>query len=330
MIAITGPDRSRKRQALPSLLLCPVFLLLSACAAVEPLDTNPLQDYQSAISSLKSSSDQALQTVYQEELDQFKARIASGDFANVSQLMLEFPPEPNFGWAYPGTGDKPLFVSIGDMRQTLAEMNAQLLDYAGLLMVLAGADGSTSFDASGEAQEFNANAGDLLRRLDMVGVETGDVGARGLALFSTVAANLADNYLENKRVELLAEILEAGLGPLQAFVDKAQEAMALTAASAKTQYQNQAPALAAAVVSANSSAALNDLLALNEQITEQLALYRSIYNGYGALPNSQRQIISAMRQSRSASLSELVNYAEAIRQQHGALQADSGAEPAGD
>lgn len=314
---------------LSSVALAAVLMLLSACAAVEPLDTNPIQDYQSAISDLSSSSDQALQTVYQAELDQFKARIASGDFGNVSQLMLEFPPDSDFGWTYPGTDGKPLFVSIGDMRQTLAEMNAQLLDYAGLLLVLAGADGTTDFDASAEAQEFNAKAADLLRRLDGLGVETGNVGGRGLALFSTAAANLAENYLENRRVDLLAEILEAGLAPLQAFVDKAQQAMLLTAANAQTQYQNAAPALAAAVVRDNSSAALNDLLSLNEQITEQLALYRNIHNGYGALPSSQRQIISAVKQSRGASLSELVGYAKAIRQQHEALVANSGAEPAG-
>ncbi|MEX2499987.1 MAG: hypothetical protein WD397_14045 [Wenzhouxiangellaceae bacterium] len=335
MFGVTGLSPSRQRQILASLLLSALFFLLSACAAVDTLDTQPFQDYQSAISSLKDSSDQALQGVYQEELDQFKGTIGAGESSKVPQLLLDFPPDSNFAWSYPASGGngsngKPLFASIAEMRQTMAAMNTQLLNYAGLLLVLAGADDSTEFNASAEAEKFDNAAGELVHRLTSLDVDTGNVDSGDLALFSTIAANLADAYLEDKRVELLGEILNEGMGPLQTFVDMAQRAMVLTAKNAQTQYQNTSPDLARAVVEGSSGSALDDLLSLNNQIVKQLTLYRNIYNGYGALPNSQRQLIAAVKQSRDVSLGELINYIANIKQQYENLNNRSSGEPAGD
>jgi len=317
----SGP---RRHWQTPSrVLLCTLVLMLTACAVVEPLDTQPFLDYQSAVSGLKDSSDQAIEAVYQEEFDRFKATIESGETGDVRQLMLDFPPDSSFGWSYPGSNDQPIFISIANMRETLAAMNAQLLNYTGLLLALASADKGTDYDASAQAEKFNDDAGQLLQRLDSLGVGVGDVGSRDMALFSTAAANLASAYLENKRVELLTAILDDGLDPLQAFVEKAQEAMALTAANAKTHYQDGRLELARAVAADGGTSALESLLALNEQITQRLSLYKSIHDGYGALPNAQRQIIAAVRQSRDPSLGELLAYVASVKQQFENLEGSS-------
>lgn len=303
-----------------------LILFLSACAAVNPLQPQPFQDYQSAISTLKDESDQALQTVYQTELDQFKAKVVAGDKSEVAQLLINFPANQNFGWAYPAPSDpstqpnKPLFASIGDMQQTLAAMNTQLLNYAGLLLVLAGADDSTQFDPTAAAQKFDSAATSLLGQLNSVGVKTSGVQSKDLALFSTIAANLAKNYLEHKRADLLTQILNDGLKSLQLFADKAQEAMVITAANAETQYQNQSPSLARNVIQNSDAQALSSLLSLNDQMTKQLDLYKNIYNGYGALPNSQRQLINAVKSNQSVNLGELINYASNIKQQYEGLK----------
>lgn len=327
-IAAAGPGRHW--QALSRVLLSVLVLMLSACAVVEPLDTQPFLDYQSAVSSLKDSSDQAIEVVYQEEFDQFKARIESGESGDVRQLMLDFPPGSSFGWAYPGSNGQPIFIGIANMRETLAAMNAQLLDYTSLLLALASADQGTDYDAAAQAEKFNSDAGGLLQRLDSLGVGVGDVGSRDVALFSTAAANLAAAYLENKRVELLTEILDDGLAPMQAFVEKAQEAMVLTAANAKTHYQDERTELVDAVVSDGSSSALDKLLALNERITQRLALYKNIHDGYGALPNAQRRIITAVKESRDPSLGELLSYVANVKAQFEDLEDGNGSKASGD
>lgn len=327
---IAGFGGRRHWQTPLRVLCCALILLSSACAVVEPVNTQPFLDYQSAVSGLKDSSDKAIEAVYQEEFDQFKADIASGETSDVRQLMLEFPPGSEFGWTYPGTNGQPIYISIANMRETLAAMNQHLLDYIGLLLTLAGADKGTGFDASAQAEKFDNDASALLQRLDSLGVGVSDVDSRDMALFSTVAANLASAYLENKRVELLTEILNEGLDPLQSFVDKAQAAMVLTADNAKTRYQDARMAPARAVATDGNSTALEKLLALNEQITQRLALYKSIHDGYGALPNAQRQIISAVKGSRNPGLGELLSYVADVRQQFEDLEDSSGNQPPGD
>ncbi len=317
------------RAFLRILTIAGVILLLPACAAVNQLDTQPFQDYQSAISTLKDQSDQALQAVYQAELDQFKAKILAGDKALVPQLLLNFPPDQDFVWAYPAPSDpatqpaRPLFASVADMRQTMAAMNTQLLNYAGLLLALSGADDSTQFNPADEAQEFDSAASSLLGQLNGLGVNTSGVTSKDLALFSTIAANLAKAYLENKRSELLTEILNEGLGPLQKFVDQAQQAMLITSVNAENEYMNQRQSLARNIIQNNDSTSLDSLLSLNDQITQQLELYKNIYNGYGALPSSQLQLIAAIKSNQQVDLAELINYAANIKQQYETLKASN-------
>lgn len=310
-------------------LLSGLVLLFTACAAVNPLSTQPFQDYQSAISTLKDESDTALQTVYQTELDQFKSSISAGDNCQAQQLLLNFPADASYGYVYPqlpsscDLPNQPLFVSIAAMQQTLGTMNTQLLSYASLLVALAGADDATQFNAEAEAAKFNQNATSLLGQLNGLGVNTSSVSSSGLALFSTIGANLAKAYLEGKRVDLLAEVLTDGLKPLQNFSSLAQQAMDITAQNAKTQYQNQAPGVLRGIITGQGGGSVDDLLGLNNQITKQLDLYKNIANGYGALPSSQQQLITALQQGQQVNLAELINYATNIKQQYIALKGDA-------
>lgn len=318
-----------------------LILLLPACAAVNPLNTQPFQDYQSAISTLKDESDQALQTVYQTELDQFKTKVSGDDSCLVGQLLLSFPGESDdsaFAWNYsPAFGNcdaqaQPLFVSVADMRETLAAMNGQLLDYANLLIALAGADANTQFDPTAEANKFNQNASSLLTQLSGLGVKTTGVSADGLALFSTIGANLAKAYLEGKRVDLLTQLLNDGLKPLENFSELAQRAMEITALNAKSQYQTGPAVGLVRSIATNQGGSIDDLLSLNDQVIKQLALYQSIANGYSALPRSQTQLITALKQGQQVNLAELINYATNIKQQYQDLKnsAASGGQQGGE
>ncbi len=322
--------RRRRRTTVRGLSLICLVLLLPACAAVNQLDTQPFKDYESAISTLKDQSDQALQTVYQTELDQFKSSISAGDKCKAQQLLLNFPADATYGWSYPqlppscDLPQQPLFASIADMQQTLAAMNSQLLNYASLLSALSGVDDTTQFNAQAEAEKFDQNAQSLLTQLNGLGVKTSGISSGGLALFSTLGANLAKNYLENKRDDLLTQVLTEGLKPLQNFADLAGQAMAITAQNAKVQYQSgPADGIVRGIITGQGDGSLDDLLSLNDQLTKQLSLYQNIAKGYAALPGSQRQLIAAIQQNRQVSLAELINYTTNIKQQYLALKAAS-------
>ncbi len=289
---------------------------LTACGTTGSVDSDSFQNYQQAISTLKDQSDQALKAVYQEELNEFKTRVAAGEASEVGQLLLMFPADGDpYSWSYSPSGQLPIFASMDEARQTLSAMNAYLLDYAGLLITLSGADDTHGFNPQDEAAKFDRNASSLLERLSDFNVDTGRISSGELALFSVLAANIAQNYLNSKRAELLSDILKEGMPPLRVFSGKARELIAITAASAQTQYQNKAPDLIRKIIGGDGSATVDDLLALNQRISDQLSLYRSIDDGYAALPRAQQQLLDGIAQGRHTSLSELIGFIGRIEQQ---------------
>lgn len=312
---------------LSKMMLWLMFLtLLPACSAINTVSTIPFEDYQDAVSTLKQESDHALQVAYQHELDQFKADLAGDDVSNVSSIMLQFPPDDPYAWKYltdeQGTL-KPLFLSMADMQQTLASMNSQLLSYTELLVALAGADENTQLDVQAEAQEFKENASSLVGRLNQFNIDASGVGPQGLALFSTAAALSAEAFLENKRKALLVGVLRAGVEPLETFVKKAQEATSITAQGVKDQYQDQIKNAVRASIAAKGEdriKSLEQLLALNDDSTQQLELLSNIHKSYGALPHSHRRLITAVDQGRQVNLAELKSYIVNIKQQIGNLK----------
>ncbi|GAB4186898.1 MAG: hypothetical protein Tsb002_11720 [Wenzhouxiangellaceae bacterium] len=337
-----------------------LLIILSGCAAVKPVEQQPFEDYQSAISQLKDKTDQALQQAADTELTQFKAKV-SADPKLVTGLMLEFPPKQPFGWCYessggdtsastvsaaisaasattPGdesvgcdTSNAPLFAKMAQMQQTLETMNTVLLTYAGLLVSLSGADEKTQFDAAGEAQKFDSAATSMLSQLNTLGVSTTSISSQDVALFSTIASNLAANYLENKRKRFLGEVLSAGQKPIKQFVELAQQALQITATSIITQYQNEAfPAVRSVVTSeGDASEPLDTFLGMNTKVQQQLDLLNTLNNSYGALLNAQGQLIAALNESRRANLAELIVYADNIKQQYEALKASTASSTGG-
>lgn len=307
-----------------------LVLALPACSAINTLNTKPFEDYQNAITTLKQESDQALQAAYQQELDQFKSDLADGDNSRLSSFVIQFPLDEPFAWSYPRDNQgsvKPLFISIADMQQTLTYMNSQLLTYAGLLVALAGADERAQFDVQAEAQRFSANASSLMGRLNQFNIDTSRVDSQGLALFSTAAAMAAEAYLENKRSALLVDVLRAGIGPLKTFVETAQEAISVTAQGVKDKYQDQIKAAVREVLDAKGNDRieyLENLIGQNNELTQQLELLRNIHKSYGAIPASQRQLITAVNQEGEVNLAELNSYIVNIRQQVEYLKSSDG------
>jgi len=346
----------------PSGLVLLVLMLANGCATIaEPVVQQPFESYQSAVAELKQQTDQALKQVADAELAQFRQQ-AADDPATVLQLMLEFPPDQPFGWCYTGreqpvSGDipavpssedlsgnraaldsavaaagacqsknLPLFAKLEQMQSTMVAINGQLLQYAGLLVALAGADEASRFDPAEQAERFDQAASGLLGRLAGLGVNAGAPVGNGLALFSTLAANAAGRYLESKRREHLVEVLVAGKAPLTRLVELSRQALEIAATSVTDQYQEQARTRFRAAI--GGSATLDDVMAFNQQLQDRLNLLKTISGGYGALLNAHGQLISSLNQDRPAGLGELLAYARDIKDQYEAIKAaQPGSEP---
>lgn len=326
-------------------------LNLVACAAVNPVQEQPFDDYQQAISQLTQQSEAALKTVADNELRLYKKAISSDDNHPFNALILDFPPDRPFGWCYgseqntasddinssiedagretatsvqnPCPSAPPLFAQVDSMQQTLVQLNQQLLNYAANLVALAGADDTTQFNPMSAAQEFETASESLLQQISTINANAKPVNPKGLALFSTVAANLAANYIEHKRKEDLAAVLQAGIQPLTQFAETIQQAMDITAQNVKDQFLTQRLPVLRQLARAQGEARstpLEQLFQLNDKLQKQLTTLHSLAQAYGALPASQRQLIAALNQNRHANLAQLVHYATQIKQQYQTLK----------
>ena len=295
-------------------LIVLIMFLLSACAAQAPIPEQPFSSYQQAIKELSQQSHMALHTVAEQDLAHFKHELKKGQQRQqLPSLLLSFPPDSNFNWCYPGkdgqcdSAQAPLFIHSARMAQSLDAMNQLLQDYATLILNLANANnnGINSFDSTTEAQQFQTNTQQILNQLHTLGI-TKKSNIKGLNLFSSIAAKLADDYLANRQQQSLAEVLHEGQAPLAQIIDMAQTALALTAAANKNYYLNQAPTLLRETINNTASdSTLEPLLILNAKTQTQLALYEVLSQAYGALLGAQQQLIQATQGHSSIQLSEL-------------------------
>lgn len=325
------------RQWLLKLALAASLLLLNACASQTPIPAQPFNDYQQAINDLTQQSQQALHEVAQQDLAQFKAQLNAGEHQQqLTSLLMNFPSAGDFSWCYTGNGgdcasdQAPLFIHSARMEQGLASINQLLQDYAALLLRLANANnnGIDSFDPNAEAQRFQRSTQQSIAQLRELGLVKGQAHS-GLSLFSTIAANLADNYLIKRQQDSLAQVLEAGREPLNQVIKLAQEAIKISAAAVKSAYQNQAPGLLRQTLSSSDKASsLDALLATNQKTQAQLALYEHIAQGYGALAGAQQQLIQASQAQSEVHLAQLILYARKIQLEYENLKQQSQASAA--
>lgn len=294
------------------LVLLAAMSLPGGCATTSEIAQPPLGSYHDAIVSVTSQSEAALQTEYEWSLDRFKREAGRGDVTALSQLQLEFPKDSAFAWGYRKDGGA-VFLAVAGSRRRLAAINDLLVDYAGLLTQLVGADDQSQFEPEDEASRFKESAESLASTL---GAAPDD---QGLSLFSTVAANAASAYLEDKRSDLLVEVLEAGMEPLEKLVGHVQTALMISAGGITSEYQTEFDRLKQEFKDAGDDGrrrVILDLIDLNRKTTAQLDLLRSISRTYGTLPETQHQLIAAIREERQPALKGLLTAAQDIQRQY--------------
>ena len=145
-----------------SMLLAFGAMLLSACETIDQVSVEPFQEYEASVIQLGASADAALAVeqdlVYRRYMDSWQSS------ASFDQLQLEPGGSP---FAMQLT-DAPLFQEIQKARSGLNDLNKLVEQYAGLLVVLAGADErSVAVHAERVATELRSSAEALATSLNL-------------------------------------------------------------------------------------------------------------------------------------------------------------------
>jgi hypothetical protein len=283
-------------------------LAVSGCASVSTLPASPFQQFHASVTQLAASADQALATEQELAYQRYMATVAiSGEIGGLK--LLDDPDASVFEM---NVAVVPLFQEIRATRANLAALHALLEQYAGLLLVLAGAgDTSQSVDAVAVATELRAKATSLAATLHA----KPDLDNDWFFGFGV----LAQEYVESKRRDLLLDLLQSADDEMRAIAELGQQISMLSAAGIQAEYN---ASYSRQTQGANEFAArqrqelFTDILELNAQTLRQLESLKQLHDAYGALPGAHLQLQSAVASGTAPSVNALLFYAESLRDKY--------------
>ena len=284
-------------------------VVTTGCAAATNIPSQPFQAFEESIAQLKISADAALATeqdiVYQRYLDEWQTSGAIEDL----QLQTSETPTP-FSMELEGS---ILFKDIEAARARLAELNSLVLEYAGTLITLTGsAVDSTTVDANALADELRAKATLLAARLGRER-EISDGYFFGFGV-------LAENYLADKRQDLLSELIRSSQEEIEAFAQAGQQICQISGLGIQAEYQAAFSKLTAGVPANRRGELAERILQLNDDTLRQLDTLKLIYDAYGALPAAHGKLERAA--AGDASFVELLAYAELLKKRYDEFEED--------
>jgi len=279
-------------------------VIVTGCASATSIPSQPFVDFEESVAQLKVSADDALATeqdiVYQRYVEQWEETGAIEDL----QLQASASPSP-FSMQLEGA---ILFMDIEDARSKLADLNSLVLQYAKTLILLTGAAGeSTAIDADAVAQKLRNSATALATRLGREqSIPDGYFFGFGV---------LARNYLENRRQDLLADLIQSSQAEIEAFAVAGQQICQISGLGIQAEYLTAFSKLTAGETpESRREQLIQAILRLNGETLRQLDTLKLIHDAYGALPTAHRSLEKAA--NGSASFSELLAYAESLKKRY--------------
>ncbi len=297
-----------------SAVLIALFCFLTACASVAKVPTEPFVEFHESIAQLKVSSDRALgveqQLVYQRYLEKWKS---DGSIVQLQLLPSEIPVPFAMQMA-----EDVLFKDIQNSRAKLGALNSLILQYAQTLMLLAGAsEGSPAVNADKLAGDLRTNANALATTLGSEN-EIADGFFFGFGL-------LANNYIENKRIEGLLELIQSSQDEIVSFSNFGRQITQVSGLGIQTEYSASFSKLTSGSSDLSESRrgeVIESVLALNEQTLRQLGSLKLIYEAYQSLPAAHLQLEQAVRDGTSLSFTELVAFAQSLKKRYETFEGD--------
>ncbi len=183
-----------------------LLLLTAGCSNLNP---TPFVQYNSAIQEAQSGIDAALSVTHDWAREGFAEGFAVDPESEFHQLVLE--TGAGYQWTWEAS---PLYVQLFNLRPALFALNSVMADYAELLLDLATHDLSDS-------SRFAELSGDINQHAYEAGVALGLEGDRAsLALFSTLAGGLIQQYVQSKRGIHLRNAIRENQPRITAYADR--------------------------------------------------------------------------------------------------------------
>ena len=281
---------------------------ISACETTNGVSVEPFQKYHASVVQLGVSAETALAVeqdlVYKRYMESWQS---VGTF---DQLQLE--PAPGGSPFAMQLTDAPLFQTMQEARARLGDLNDLVVQYAELLLVLAGAaDTSVAVDAETVAGDLRTSAEALASSINL------NVEIDGGWFFGFGA--LARQYAESKRKDLLVDLIRSSDDEIRALATAGKQISQLSALGIQTEYQASFSKLTADVARLSNSGAnerVETILALNAETLRQLNTLKLLHDAYDALPSAHSTLQQSVRDGSQYSLTTLLTYAESLNQRY--------------
>ncbi|NOZ79059.1 MAG: hypothetical protein GXP48_07770 [Acidobacteria bacterium] len=301
--------------------LLPAVALVAGCAST--VQQTGFSRFTSALQKLRTGTDRAISQNEDASREDFilevaKASLARNGAATVNSLHITAGLQSvPFSWQMDVEGGRPpLFMVLQRFRDGVYAVNTALVTYSELLGNLASPDVLSVADLDAETRDVNAG---LRAGMDMLGVRG---SGQNLALFSTVATEMARQYLERRRRAELGAVLGKTQPSIEELSKKLQEAVRMTARILMNNYDRQYERFVEDLLPGSSTAlsnrtkAVKRIVKLNETYIENLAVLNALYASYGALPAAHRELRRAVIESRTsfASIEEILENGKRLSQ----------------
>ena len=289
-------------------------LVISGCVSTsQPISPDSLNHYRDTLVDLNVKSIQAMTVEYDWNYRNFKERIQAQEQTDPNPLTLRFCGgryEWRWGDCDADQSKIPAFNVIAQSRLDLAKINQAMIDYANFLIQFSTANEDSKANLDAAAQKIGAATKSISSRFGV------DLNEARFGAFATLGVSAVQQLLARKQREGMAAVMADFQPGIQSFANLGSQAMAISAAGIKDEYnrENKKTARAIATESDGSKrlALVEKLLKLNEQTSAQLDSLGLLSAAYESLPNAHEELMVALRSGQRASLAELVGHIEMI------------------
>lgn len=295
-------------------LLLFVALIISGCVSTsQPISPDSLSHYRDTLVDLNVKSIQAITVEYEWNYRNFKERIKTQDQIDPNPLTLRFCGgryEWRWGDCNANQSTIPVFNVIAKSRTDLAKINQAMIDYANFLVQFNAANENSRANLDAAANKIGAATQSIASRFE-VSLDEARVGA-----FATMGASVVQQLLAKKQREGMAAVMADFQPGVQYFAELGSQAMAISAAGIKDEYNKENRKTTRAIATESDGAKrlglVETLLKLNEQTSAQLDSLGILAAAFESLPGAHAELMAAIKSGRQASLTELVGHIEMI------------------
>jgi hypothetical protein len=291
--------RQKSNRAVALLLGLLAFVSLNGCGGA--IDPGAFHRFAESTVELRDGADEVLGIQYDLARDRFLWETAAGDSIseeNIQKLLIENVPGKPFAWATPEP--QLLFLAARHFRETVGSLNDALVQYADLLVELAGSGRLEEDEFVATATGINTGLQDAANRL------SGADHAKEISIFSVGATALFQQYLNSQSKDKLREALNENQGNIQAVADHLRDAMRLTSQHAFAEYSARSFELAM-MLTPDSKLKMEkkkdrvvELIELNEVLIKRLDMIRRLDDSYKSLPGANRELAASLDKNDGA------------------------------